>query len=49
MLSSGVERPKINIMEIISNEEEIMKVCDLNADNLNNLKRICKCFLKEQS
>ncbi len=33
-------------MQIIGSEQEIMKVCDLNADNLNNLKRIRKLFLK---
>ena len=38
-----------NITEIINNEQEIMKVCDLNEDNLHNLKRIRKCSSLKQT
>ena len=33
---------KNSISELINNEKEILNVCDLNEENLNNLKRIRK-------
>ena len=41
--SYGSESRRNSIEELLKNEQEVLRVCDLNEENLNNLKRIRKC------